>query len=70
MPIEHPGALENKYLQEYLPLLNTTFSSTYSESKLFETLSSKLKSLKPGSTSHKGDRKGVPIWAYERYTHR
>lgn len=36
---------ENFYLQKYLPLLNTVFKSSFSDSKLYDTLYSKLKSL-------------------------
>ena len=35
-PREGQGVKENTYLQEYLPLLNTTFSSNFSESEIFQ----------------------------------
>lgn len=47
------GIRENYYLQKYLPLLNSTFISKYSEVAIFQTLSSILLSKKPleGQTS-------------------
>lgn len=44
------GARENYYLQKYLPLLNTTFSSSFSESQIYETLATKLSMLKDNNT--------------------
>lgn len=40
------GARENYYLQKYLPLLNTTFSYSFSEKLISETLTNKLIILK------------------------
>lgn len=41
------GIRENYYLQKYLPLLNSRYSSNKSETAIFETLVDKFKSLKP-----------------------
>jgi hypothetical protein len=41
------GIRENYYLQKYLPLLNSTFFSKYSEIAILKTLSSILLSKKP-----------------------
>jgi group I intron endonuclease len=57
------GARENYYLQEYLPLLNTTFSSSFSETAIYESLKSKLTTLKLTQDNIKGQ--AVPIYAYE-----
>lgn len=43
------GFRENYYLQKYLPLLNTTFSSSFSETQIYETLTNKLLMLKNNS---------------------
>ena len=56
------GARENYYLQKYLPLLNTTFSSSYTETAIFETLTSKLAALKP--KTHHISGQSIPIYAY------
>jgi len=40
------GKRENYYLQKFLPLLNTTFSSSFSESAIYMSLTDKLTSLK------------------------
>nr|UEX92772.1 GIY endonuclease [Ophiocordyceps lanpingensis] len=44
--IEYLGIRENYYLQKYLPLLNSTFSSNFSETAIFESLTTRLKSLR------------------------
>lgn len=56
------GARENHYLQTYLPLLNTTFSSSFSESAIYTNLKSKLAMLK-SSSSEKWQR--VSVYVYE-----
>lgn len=43
------GARENDYLQKYLFLLNTTFSSSFSETQIYETCINKLLTLKKNS---------------------
>ena len=40
------GIRENFYLQKFLPMLNTTFSSSFSESTIYTSLTDKLMSLK------------------------
>jgi hypothetical protein len=45
--VEKQGIRENHYLQKYLPLLNSTFQSKYSEYAIFQSLSSILLSKKP-----------------------
>lgn len=41
-PATELGARENYYLQKYLPLLNTTFSSSFSDTQIYKTLTNKL----------------------------
>lgn len=70
---EH-GLRENFYLQKYLPLLNSTFNSNYSETSVYETLRSILKSKKEALTKEKSkeiDRNsdaslsiGVVVYSY------
>lgn len=43
------GAREKDYLHKYLPLLNTTLSSSFSETQIYETLTNKLLHLKNNS---------------------
>lgn len=45
------GIRENYYLQKYLPLLNSTFSSNFSETAIFESLTRRLKSSKLTNTT-------------------
>lgn len=40
------GIRENYYLQKFLPILNSTFSSSFSESAIYTSLTDKLMSLK------------------------
>lgn len=49
---EH-GIRENFYLQKYLPLLNSTFNSNFSETSVYETLRSILKSKQEALTKEK-----------------
>ena len=57
------GARENYYLQKYLPLLNTTFSSSFSESQIYETLATKLSMLKDNNTIYvRGKSKEVYVY--------
>ena len=44
--IVEQGKRENYYLQKFLPILNTTFSSSSSESAIYTSLTSKLINLK------------------------
>jgi group I intron endonuclease len=44
--IVEQGKRENYYLQKFLPILNTTFSSSYTESAIYTSLTSKLINLK------------------------
>ena len=72
---EEQGARENYYLQKYLPLLNTTFSSSFSESAIYESLTSKLTTLKLNlatnevRTSQAKITKGkaIPVYVYIIY---
>ena len=62
---EDLGKRENYYLQKYLPLLNSTFSSKLSETVIFETLTSKLKNLKLNNNiPDTSDYSGFDIWVY------
>lgn len=62
---EEQGARENYYLQTYLPLLNTTFSSSFSESAIYKNLKSKLAMLKPSSELSAAKWKRTPVYVYE-----
>lgn len=59
---EVQGARENYYLQKYLPILNTTFSSSFSESAIYASLTSKLASLK--STQDHVSGQAIPTYVY------
>jgi len=63
------GLRENYYLQKYLPLLNTTFSSKLSDTAIYETLTSKLKEIKLSNSIFSKDKKsiykGVGIYIYK-----
>lgn len=64
--ISKQGALENKYLQKYLPLLNSAFISRVTESSITQTLSSLLDSkivIPLGSTPGLG----LAILVYKLY---
>lgn len=57
------GARENYYLQKYLPLLNTTFSSSFSETQIYETFTNKLLNLKKNSVIYvSGKSKEVYVY--------
>lgn len=58
------GARENYYLQKYLPLLNTSFSSSFSESQIHETLATKLSMLKDNNTIYVSG-KSKEVYVYE-----
>lgn len=68
---EEQGTRENFYLQQFLPLLNSSFTSSSTEHQIFETLNYTLKNLGgnssenlatiPSGVSHKGTRKGVLV---------
>ena len=47
------GKRENFYLQKYLPLLNSTFNSNFSETSIYDTLKSVLKSKQEAFTKEK-----------------
>jgi hypothetical protein len=54
---------ENYYLQKYLPLLNTTFSSSFSETQIYETLTKKLLNLKNNTVIYEnGQSKEVYVY--------
>ncbi|PQE31509.1 hypothetical protein CJF32_00010517 [Rutstroemia sp. NJR-2017a WRK4] len=55
---------ENYYLQKYLPILNTTFSSAFSESAISANLTSKLATLKLKSDPHTNG-KAIPVYVYD-----
>lgn len=62
------GIRENYYLQKYLPLLNSTFSSNFSETAIFDSLTRRLKSSKLTNTTDISDNSiysGVSIWVYK-----
>ena len=58
------GARKNYYLQKYLFLLNTTFSSSFSESQIYETLATKLFILKDNNTIYVSG-KSKEVYIYE-----
>lgn len=60
------GIRENDYLQKYLPVLNSAFSSNFSETAIFETLTTKLKFLKLSNTntSDNSSYSGVSLLVY------
>lgn len=60
---EKQGARENYYLHKYLPLLNTTFSSSFSYSAIYKSLNSKLAIL--SNTSDKVTGQPLPTFVYE-----
>lgn len=60
---DEQGKRENFYLQKYLPLLNTTFSSSYTETSIYKSLTEKLNSLKSPVNSEKSN-KPMPIYVY------
>lgn len=66
---ENLGLRENYYLQNYLPLLNSTFSSNFSETAIFQTLRNVLKSkqflAKDSTSNDKSIYSGISIWVYE-----
>ena len=62
------GIRENYYLQKYLPLLNSTFLSKYSETAIFQTLRSILLSKKPEAGSSEGPAAGVDTANAKRRT--
>ena len=71
------GIRENYYLQKFLPLLNSTFLSKYSETAIFQTLRNILLSKKLGAGSSEGQAAGegtinakgrtlkVAVWVYK-----
>lgn len=61
---ENQGERENFYLQKYLPLLNTNFSSSFSESSIYGSLKSKLTTLRSSQNSYISGQ-SIPIYAYE-----
>lgn len=63
---EEQGFKENYYLQEYLPLLNSSFISSTTEYQTFETLTSILKSKKPGNSRLEDSPfTRIRIWVYK-----
>ena len=62
-PSSEQGKRENFYLQKFLPLLNTTFSSSFSESAIYTSLTDKLTSLKSTTLTQKSNQP-IPIFTY------
>ncbi len=62
--VSEQGTRENYYLQKYLPLLNTTFSSSFSETQIYETLVKKLSILKGNGTTYVSG-KSMEVYVYE-----
>ena len=59
------GMRENFYLQKFLPLLNSTFSSSFSESDIYTSLTDKLKSLKSETLSLEiNSNQPIPVFVY------
>ena len=63
-PVNKQGALENFYLQKYLPLLNSSFISYGSETAIAQTLSSLLKSKKTAAPESRQGL-GLSIFVYK-----
>lgn len=66
--VDKQGVRENYYLQKYLPLLNSTFQSKFSESAIFQSLSSLLLSKKPleeQTSNGTNSRLNVTVWVYK-----
>lgn len=59
-------AKENYYLQKYLPLWNTTFSSKFTESAIYSNLTSKLAALKSTPDFYVSGQP-IPVYMYEVY---
>jgi group I intron endonuclease len=57
------GIRENYYLQKFLPILNTTFSSSFSESAIYTSLTEKITSLKSTTLTQKSNQP-IPIYTY------
>ena len=69
--VEKQGIRENHYLQKYLPLLNSTFQSKYSEYAIFQSLSSILLSKKPleyKTNNGTNSRLNITVWVYKLCT--
>lgn len=59
------GIRENFYLQKFSPLLNSTFSSSFSESDIYTSLTDKLKNLKPETLSLEiNSNQPIPVFVY------
>ena len=54
---------KNYYLQKFLPILNTTFSSSFSESAIYMSLTDKITSLKSTTLTQKSNQP-IPIFTY------
>lgn len=70
--LEKQGERENYYLQNYLPLLNTTFSSSFSESAIYKSLTNKLTTLRLTLDSFISGQ-SIPVYVYEikdRFIHK
>jgi hypothetical protein len=63
---EEQGARENYYLQKYLPLLNTTFSSKFTESAIYYSLTIKLAALKSTPDSYVSSQP-ISVYMYKVY---
>ena len=62
---EEQGARENFYLQKYLPLLNSAFSSSFTESAINKTLKDKLDTLKASKSIAPRVSKSIPHYVYD-----
>lgn len=63
--LEKQGARENWYLQEYLPLLNTSFVSNHSESIIFNSLYDILKTKRFEAELPNNPYEGISIYVYK-----
>ena len=61
--LEVMGARENFYLQKYLPLLNSVFSSSITETAIYSTLKDKLDTLRVSKSTPTS--KNIPIYVYD-----
>lgn len=67
--IVEQGKRENYYLQKFLPILNTTFSSSYAESAIYTSLTTKLINLKsinscPDDPNTQKSNKPITMFVY------
>ena len=63
--LNNQGERENYYLQKYLPLLNSVFSSSIIESSIQITLKDKLNALRTPKSTLSSKKKSIYIYVYD-----